>query len=274
MEIQWPLTFFSVLAGCGGVVLACTGLAELQGSAKRTRVPAVAAALILIVAGGCFSVLHLEQKANIMAAAANVFSFSAISLELVFVGLTAVFSVLYLLFRRTENSLGCKVAAVCGIVSGLLLAFVTGSGYRMEAQPNWNTYLLPIAYLTSNLASGSLVFLAIAAIRAEEPDEIRRFSLIAVACSILAIIGYIAYGAFVGFAADPLLLWLGCVVIGGVAACACAFMAKTKEGLALPFSLAGSVCSLVGAVCFRTVMWLLGTGWLDLFSVAAAHTIL
>ena len=83
MSIQWPLLVFSLLAGSGGALLAFTGVAEATGVAKKTRNAAVACALVLLVVGGCASVVHLAQPANIMAAAANVFSFSGISVELI-----------------------------------------------------------------------------------------------------------------------------------------------------------------------------------------------
>ena len=67
MAIQWPLLIFSLLAGCGGVTLASAGVAELLGVAKKTRFIAVVVALVLLIVGGCASVLHLAQPANIMA---------------------------------------------------------------------------------------------------------------------------------------------------------------------------------------------------------------
>ncbi|MCI8367644.1 MAG: dimethyl sulfoxide reductase anchor subunit, partial [Eggerthellaceae bacterium] len=132
MEIQWSLLLFSALAGAGGSLLAFTGIAELMGKAPKAKKQMLAIVLVLVIAGGLFSVLHLEQKANIMAAAANVFSFSAISMELIFVGLVAVMAIIYLVCAAREVSGGAvKAVAVISIVVGLLLGYVTGSGYQM-----------------------------------------------------------------------------------------------------------------------------------------------
>ena len=90
MAIQWPLVIFSLLAGAGGALLAFVGLSGVLGLAKKARVPAAVGALVLLVVGGCASVAHLAQPANIMAAAANVFSFSGISVELIMLGVNAI----------------------------------------------------------------------------------------------------------------------------------------------------------------------------------------
>ena len=79
MDIQWPLVVFGLLAGCGGATLAFVGLSEFLGIGRNARRPAALAALALLMVGGCASVAHLAQPANIMAAAANVLSLSGIS---------------------------------------------------------------------------------------------------------------------------------------------------------------------------------------------------
>ena len=51
---------------------------------------------------------------------------------------------------------------------GVILAFVTGNGYVMESQVNWNTPLLPLCYLASGLTMGGAVY---AAAQIAMPDE-------------------------------------------------------------------------------------------------------
>ncbi len=109
MEIQWPLVIFGLLAGCGGATIAFIGISEILGVGKKARIPAAIAAIILLIVGGCASVLHLGQPANIMAAAANVFSFSGISVEMIALGLNVIVAVVYLLLARSGNEAAAKM---------------------------------------------------------------------------------------------------------------------------------------------------------------------
>lgn len=59
MDIQWPLVLFSLIAGTGGSLFAFVALSELVGGKGKTRFAATVTALVLIVVGGCLSMLHL-----------------------------------------------------------------------------------------------------------------------------------------------------------------------------------------------------------------------
>ena len=272
MEIQWSLLLFSALAGAGGSLLAFTGIAELMGKAPKAKKQMLAIVLVLVIAGGLFSVLHLEQKANIMAAGANVFSFSAISMELIFVGLVAVMAIIYLVCAAREVSGGAvKAVAVISIVVGLLLGYVTGSGYQMGAMPFWNTPLLPLAYLGTDLALGAALYGLIAAAAKDDQGNLPAvFALVGAACSLVLCL---AYGAGAGFAIDPALYWAGVIVLGGLANCVAAALALKKPANAGLFA-AALVFAAIASVCLRAYMWVLGTGTLDLFGAAAQHLVL
>lgn len=82
MDIQWPLVLFSLIAGTGGSLFAFVALSELVGGKDKTRFAATVTALVLIVVGGCLSMLHLASPQNAFAALTNIFSFSGISIEL------------------------------------------------------------------------------------------------------------------------------------------------------------------------------------------------
>ena len=82
MDIQWPLVLFSLIAGTGGSLFAFVALSELVGGKGKTRFAATVTALVLIVVGGCLSMLHLASPQNAFAALTNIFSFSGISIEL------------------------------------------------------------------------------------------------------------------------------------------------------------------------------------------------
>ena len=72
MEIQWPLVLFSLIAGTGGSLFAFVALSELLGGKEKTRFAATVTSLVLIVAGGCLSMLHLASPQNAFAALTNM----------------------------------------------------------------------------------------------------------------------------------------------------------------------------------------------------------
>ena len=267
MAIQWPLVIFSLLAGAGGALLAFVGLSEVLGLAKKARVPAAVGALVLLVVGGCASVAHLAQPANIMAAAANVFSFSGISVELIMLGVNAIVAVAYVLTARGESANATKIVGIVGIVTGVAMTFVVGNGYVMEAQPNWNTPTLPFAYLGSGLATGGALFATLmAALKTDEAD-FRGIMPWVLGATVVQLVAFLAYGFAIGFAADVLLYWGGAVIVGSVGAIACAaFIAKAST-----MAYATLVCAVVGGICLRALMWLVGTGFLDAFGTAAVR---
>lgn len=268
MEIQWPLLLFSLLAGCGGALFACVGVSEIMKIGDKTRVPASVVALVLIVVGGFASVLHLAHPANIMAAASNIFSLSGISVELIMIGVNIIVVALYLLFASRGGS-AAKALGVIGIVTGLLLGFATGNGYVMQAQPLWNTFALPLAYLGSDIAMGVALFASMLLIFKDE-EGFAAFKMVFIGGTLAGLVLFLVYGALVGFAVDIMTYWVGAVLIGGVVACACAYLATKNHTLAYA-SLAGAV---VGGVCIRAMMWLIGTGFLSLFTTAAMHGVL
>lgn len=162
MAIQWPLAIFSLLAGCGGGMLAFMAFAEVKGFGVNRRFPLAVAALVLIVVGGCASVAHLGNPANIMAAAANIGSLSGISVELIFLGASAVFAAAYAVAVKRGASAGARkaIAIIAGVL-GVILAFVTGNGYVMESQVNIASPANPLT--ASNARNRATSTIAIAA---------------------------------------------------------------------------------------------------------------
>lgn len=90
MEIQWPLVLFSLLAGTGGALAAFVGLAGLLGGTRKVRETAALCSIVLVVLGGCFSVLHLASPLHAISAVTNLLSFSGVSIELMLVGINLV----------------------------------------------------------------------------------------------------------------------------------------------------------------------------------------
>ena len=340
MDIQWSLLLFSLLAGTGGSLLAYVGLSQFCGFGARSRRNLIIASLVLVVVGGLFSVLHLEQKANIMAAAANVFSFSPISIELIMVGLNVIVGIVYLVMVIKETGeLSLKVVAALGILFGLLIGYATGSGYQMGAQPMWNTVLLPLCYLVTDLALAGAVYVLVLwasknrkaanadatdeakdgakdddkAAKAEAEGTVEKVTVtetvektadgekvevvktveegvkasdakaddadagvcklplaISFGCSVASLVLCLVYGLVTMFGGQPVLFWLGVIVLGSLCNAICSFLLfkKKVEPALLGLNVAFALCA---GVCLRAFMWLIGTGTLDLFAMAQAH---
>lgn len=273
MEIQWPLVLFSLFAGTGGTVFAFVGLSELLGGARKPREMAAAVSLAMMVAGGCFSVLHLASPLHALSAVTNLLSFSGISVELMLLGATFVVAAVYLvLVRRGSAGAGVvKAIAVIGLVLGLMLAFFCGHGYVIEGQPTWNTNLLPCAYLGTCLACGAFTFGLVWAFSGEGefPSWMKASMLVA---GVLAALSALGYALFLGSAAvaEPVLLWIGvvaCAVVGTLAAAVAAWRGSTSSAKLV--CAAGLVCSVAGGLSVRMLMWVCATGFVNLF----AHTV-
>lgn len=270
MDIQWPLAVFSTLAGCGGALFAFIGVSELLKIGEKARFNAAVAALALLVIGGCASVLHLEQKANIMAAAANVFSFSGISVELIFLGVNVVLLAAFLITLKRGAVAAARAIALVGIVTGLLMAFVVGNGYIMEARQNWNTLALPIAYLGSGIACGAAVFAACTTLSGCPAEEVGTASRLAVGSAAIALVTAVIYAAMVGFALDGVWFWAVCIAVGCVVTAALAWFGAKQPALLY----GAAACALIGGLGLRAAMFLAGTGFIDSFALAASRTVL
>ena len=274
MEIQWPLLIFSLLASCGGILFAFEGLAEFLKVGKKIRFKATIIAIILLVVGGIASVFHLGQPANIMAAAAHIFSFSGISVEIIVLGIDIILALIYLLVVRSDNETGCKVVGVLGIIGGILIAFVTGNGYVMESQALWNTITLPLAYLGTGLAMGSTLYMVLLQTDKSEGEEpakgMEQLQLCVLICAIAGLCLTLIYGIAVGFALDVFAYWICALVVGGVGTSVCVYMAKKQPSLMY----AALVCAVIGGIGLRAAMWLAGSGFLEFFQDAAGRIVL
>ncbi|MDR2721645.1 MAG: dimethyl sulfoxide reductase anchor subunit, partial [Coriobacteriaceae bacterium] len=231
--IEWPLILFTVFAGAGAGVLVFAGVAEFFDASKKSRYIAAIVAIILLVIGGCFSLLHLGNPGNFMAAAANIFSFSPISLELIFLGLAVLVALIYLVLVNRESS-AAKILGIIGIVVGLCFAYFSGHGYQViEARPAWATPLLTFSYALSALAMGGFIFLAIQAIFKDEMASIKRIALIVLIVAVLTALAYLAYAATTSVGSAAALLWIGAVVIGGLGGVGAALYAYMKGNISM-----------------------------------------
>lgn len=270
MAIQWSLVIFSLLAGCGGILLAFVGLGEFLGIGSKVRVRALVISLVLLIVGGCASVLHLGQPANIMAAATNIFSFSGISVELIMLGFNVIVAVIYLIVATRGSEGALKALGVLGIIGGVIIAFVTGNGYVMESQPHWNTITLPLAYLGTALAMGAALYLALLTSSDAGEEEIAKVKPFVLASAAIALVTVLIYGFAGALTSDIVAFWVCAVVIGGIGAVLCVYLLPKQKSLAY----ASLACAVVGGLGIRCAMWIAGSGFLEFFQDASVRMVL
>lgn len=210
MEIQWPLVLFSLLAGTGGALAAFVGLAGLLGGTRKVRETAALCSIVLVVLGGCFSVLHLAFPLHAISAVTNLLSFSGVSIELMLIGINFVVMAAWLILARREGSeAGLKWVGVVGIVAGLALGFFCGHGYVIEGQPTWNTNVLPFAYLGSSLACGAFLYGVLAVKFGDDGELGGKLGVFTFVCAVIGAVSAVAYAAVLGGSAfsQPLVMW-------------------------------------------------------------------
>ena len=275
MEIQWPLVIFSLFAGCGGGLLAFLAYGEIKGIGRSARFTGALIALAVIFVGGFASLLHLGNPSNIMAAAANIGSLSGISLELISVGLSLIAGAVYAVgIKREAKPFALKAMAAIAGTLGVVLAFVTGNGYVMISQPNWNSIALPLCYLASGLTMGGAVYAALlffAKNKQKAADEgFTGVTLIVIVLAAIQAVIFLAYAAITGFVADVAAFWICAVIIGCAGTILCAFFTRKKAEVVG----AGAVCAVIGGLGIRCAMWIMGTGWISLFTTIATRGVL
>lgn len=250
MEIQWSLVLFTALTGMGGCMFACVAVDEFLGRAKAAAFPAAVAALVIAVVGGLASVTHLSHPGRIMGALSH--PTSGIFTEALLVGCLCVCVAVYLvLVKRGAGASARKAIAVIGAVFGVLLSFMAGESYLMEARPNWCSQLLPLGYLLTAVPEGIAAYLVVVAAKAKGAD-VAPYGRALLVGGVLAAVGAAAY-----------VLWAG--PADGVVPVACgALLGKKPESLV---AMAGGslACAFVGAVSYRCIMWLITVPIANLF---------
>ena len=278
MAIQWPLVLFSLLAGAGGGMLAFVGLSEVLGGSCAVRRRGCWAALALFVVGGLCSVAHLASPLHAISAVTNLLSFSGISIELMLLGCSFVVACAYLVVTKEgKQSAASKVIAVIGIVAGLAIGFFCGHGYVIDAQPTWNTEVLPLAYLGTSLALGALVYGCLAESFGGDDAAAELGGKLRIALLVATIFGAVcaaAYGIFLGLdriSDAQSVVWAVLALVGLIGSVACVAVAWNRFGgkSAVSFVVAAIVLAAVAAIALRALMWMCAVGYVNLF----AHTV-
>lgn len=276
IDIQWPLVLFTLFSGIGGGLLVPAGIAQLTGkNNNKAQFAALVASLVLLVVGGCFSLLHLAAPHNVMAAVYNIFSFSGISIELILLGVCFVIALVYvILVKRAPESAALKVMAVLGIIAAVLLLYFCGHGYIMSSRPAWDTEMLPIAYLGTSLAGGAFAYGVVLGCSQPAEDQCKAFGLVALIEAIICACACALYSfAVIGDAAEAstVAFWGGVVVCGIVLMLIVGVVSYLKlvPGNLMAVAVVGLVIAVIAILAVRVVMWNTSEGYLELFSLAA-----
>ncbi|WP_169717842.1 hypothetical protein SPSIL_040500 [Sporomusa silvacetica DSM 10669] len=278
MSIQWPLVFFTLFVGLGcGTFVSAAILTEWCGKAKQIRTISSILAIVALGIGGMSSTLHLGHPERMFGALGH--PTSGIFMESTMIFLVGLTILIYLLaLRRNASDATCKIIATVGAVLAVVLAFVNGDAYVMASIPAWNTWILPIFYVSSAAVMGCFstgVLLA----RTEDADTtalitIKRAALIAIAIQTVLLIAYIGHIAVAPYPDVTrsvarvlagnlaLLFWGGLVLLGLLVPTVLMtkFYTKNAESVSPLTSVKLGLLSVLAAgVAFRVMMFLLGS---------------
>ena len=290
MNVQWPLLIFGLLAGLSMGCLGVVSVAELRDKLGELRLPGLAVALGALAAGGVASALHMGNPGRVLYVLGNLGS--GIAQELLATAVAGIVIVAYLVAIAKQASPGVrKVLAVLGLITAVVLPFITGHAYVQGARPAWDTWFLPLMYVGAAGAMGLLTMYLLGAIKkVDAADLVRLGKATFVAVIVFAVTAglYLAAVAFAPyptfsrsiarvFAGDLAPLFWGGVVVAGVAV-PLALTGMGSFGRALGASARGEatagvgvlatkpaviaiglICLLIGSVAVRMIMYMLGT---------------
>lgn len=268
MAIQWSLVIFTALTGIAGWLLASTAVAEFKGVCKKTAFAAALTAFVLLVVGGCASVTHLSHPERMLEALNH--PTSGIFVEAALVGITAALTAVYLILVKREAGSGARKALVVAAAAfGVVLSYSAGSSYMMAAIPAWDTLLLPLGYLGTAIPGGVAAFMVVASLRKEDASELALFPKLLLAGGIAGAVLAAAYSATVASAGAAAIAcgWVLAVAVGGIVPAGIGLVLGKKAEQPQALAICALACALIGAVAFRCLMWMVGTGTINYFSV-------
>lgn len=269
MEVQWALVLFTVVSGTGAWLFAWSMIANLlkKGEAPDKRESIVS--IVLLVIGGCLSVLHLKHFERILEALNHPTSgiFIEAALIGVLIALVAVYLVLYV---RNASEPARKAIGIAIVALAAVFTFACGSSYMMEARPVWCTLTLPLAYCGTACAAGATLNLLMKAI-AKAPEEQLAFasltSLVGCCIGMVCNISFIIATGWATIAAPAAIAWTAVGVICLIAAILLSLLAWKRPTRALPAGIVALCATVVAAVAVRVTMWLIGSPILDFFNM-------
>ncbi len=266
MAVQWSLVIFTTLTGLAGWMLAGIAIAELKGIYKKAAFIATVIAVVIMAVGGIASVTHLSHPERMLEALNH--PTSGIFVEAVLVGISAVFAIIYAILVKREASAGARKAMIIlAALFGILLSFEAGSSYRMAAQETWNTFLLPLGYLGTAIPAGLATYALVAYTKREEGEGMDIFPKLILCGGIIAAITAALYSATLPMEDALVLGWILAVVVGGCGSAIFGFLADKKPESAIAMVTVALVCSFVGCLAYRIMMWTVSYTYYNFFTI-------
>ena len=289
MELQWPLMVFTLFVCLGAGIFGVQGLLAVLGKGEKIQLPCLVASLVSIGIGGIGSFLHLEHWERIFNGFGHLTS--GITQELIAIVVIVFLMVVYfIMMRRSEDGKAPKWCGVMAIIVSIVLVAVMSHSYNMVARPAWDTPLLWLYYLANGILFGGLAVAIISGVKGDESTGLAiKASIVGGIVQALAAAAYAVYFAVsasaftkVGYYFDPThptkemidpgiefgsifagenaaLFWLGVVVVGVVIPLIAAILCHKKESnQVVTLAAVGLICALVGGMCFRVILYLLG----------------
>jgi DMSO reductase anchor subunit len=266
METQWALVLFTVIAGTGAWLFAASTLGWL---AKRGDAPTKLECIlsfVLLVVGGCTSMLHLKHVDRILEALNH--PTSGIFVEAALVGIMcAIVAVYFIMMMRGTGEKAKKVVAGLGMVVGIIFSYACGSSYLMEARAAWMTYALPLSYCTTVAVAGTALNMLCKVIEKKADEHVSFAGAVEAVMSVLAIVCCIVFlvharDSISGTEAIAWLVALFAALIVGVAGGVKAY--KSPSGT-MTLAIVLVVLGVVAAIALRVLMWQTGTPLLNFF---------
>ncbi len=250
---SWPLLVSTLLTCCGLGTLFFAGLGEVRGFGRRSRTPALAAALVVLVASLVVTVVGYGSPAAALAILRGVTRLSGVSLSMLMTLLGVVLAVVYLAMQGRGASRGARVAiAALALFVGASGAWLAGNQYVLANKPAWNTWLLPVCYLLNALAMGGALTCSIMVL-AHDAKTTRQPLCVTAAVVVANLIALVGYAAHTGWTVSPVPFWGVAVAVGCVVALACVVAALKVPQLVI----AAFLCTAAGGLCLRVAMRLL-----------------
>lgn len=289
MELQWELMFFTLFVCVGAGIFGCIGLLAVLGRGKALQRPALLCSLVSIAVGGLGAFLHLQHWERIFNGFGHLSS--GITQELIAVAVFALALVVYfVVLRQSGEGSVPKWAGVMALVISVALVVVMAHSYSMASRPMWDT---PILWLYYFVNAGFFGCLAVSFIAACKKHEDTGFMI---ACSLVTSIAQavvtVIYSVFFAAVSDSFadvqyyfdpthptkelvdasssitgiftgaeapLFWIGIVIVGLIAPLVLLVLLKKKPAQARVYLGISLLAALVGGMCFRVVLYLLGS---------------
>jgi len=188
-------------------------------------------------------------------------------MELVFIALTVVVVVIFLIALRPEATIVTKILAVLGIIAAAGLMLVVGNLYVLSARPAWSTGLVPLSYLVSAFVLGIFMGYTLLAAKKGEEGLLKNVKWAAIILLGLQAAVTILYATNLSAVANyqppegdvSMLFWGVVIVVGIVVPIVVALIPGLAKKTPLIVAGAGLVCVIAAGVVARAIMYLIGT---------------